>query len=125
VIAQNGVDPERRLQSGELLRPFARVDVPGDDAVATHIVPKQCDEVSAQLIGHGHDGTDALGIHPGAAGVDVGERRDLELEALRPALRREVVARQARPPRGLEGAIGTGEGAERTEAADPSQKLAP
>jgi len=59
------------------------------------------------------------------AGVDVGDRRDRQLEICRPAIASEIVARDLRPQPRLDGeAIAGRERTDRAEGGGPLQELA-
>ncbi len=84
VIAENRVDAERRLETGQLLGPGARRHISGDEPVRAHIVAEQNRQIRLLGVGEIDDAADALFRHPGIAGVNVGDDRDLEFEVIGP-----------------------------------------
>ena len=84
VIAENCIDAERRLETGQLLGPGAGRHISGNEPMRAHIVAEQHREIGFLGIGEVDDVADALFRHPGIAGVDIGDDRDRELKILGP-----------------------------------------
>ena len=80
VIAENGVDAERRLETRQLLGPGAGRHIARNERMGADIVAEQHREIRLLGVGEIDDVADALFRHPGIAGVNVGDDRDLELE---------------------------------------------
>ena len=72
------------------------------------IVAEQHDQIRSQRVGPRHDGLDMRQRHPGIAGMDVGDRRDLQLEAYRPIARTNMIIGDAEAKRLDAHAIGGG-----------------
>jgi len=85
-----------------------------------HIIAEHHDDVGPKRVGAFDDRLDVLERHPGIAGMNVGEDRDVELEARGPLRRVERVTRDAKPQHRLAEAIG---GRRHAESAKPGQKL--
>jgi hypothetical protein len=87
------------------------------------IVAEQHDQVGLELIGLAHDRTDALDVHPGLAGVDVGNRRDRDGKVAGPARKLQIIAGDALAQQRLDdNRIGRRRGADDTERKQPLQE---
>ena len=84
--------------------------MPGD------IIAEQNDDIGLQRIGAFDDTLDALQRHPGIAGVQIGNRSDLQFETGGPLRRREIIARDLQPQQRLAKTIGRAGNADRAEA---------
>jgi hypothetical protein len=102
MIAENGMNAERRLQPGKRLRPLARGDIAGPQAQTGNIIAEQNDHIRAKLVGFIDNMADALGVHPGLAGVQVGHHGDAEFELRRPSSRPQIVTRDLQPQQRLD-----------------------
>ena len=117
------MNAKRCLQFRQRPCPFAGGNVLGHEAVAGDVVAQQHDDVGTQRVGHLDDGTDAFRRHPRAAGVDVRERGNRQLEARGPALKLQIVARDPGSGQRFDKRIGSGERPDRSEPAEPLQEL--
>ena len=113
---------ERRLQPGQHRRPFVGRNEARDMAVAGDIVAEQHDDVGIERVGALDDRLDVVQRHPGIAGMKVGDGGDLELEIGGPLRRQDIIARDAKPQRGLGEAIGGGRTAGDAEAGQRNEK---
>ena len=113
MIAENGVHTERRPEARERARPFRRRDRAAHEAVVSHIVAEQQDQVRRQCVRVDDDPLDALEVHPRLAGVDIGDERDPKVQILRPPGQTGAVTRDVMGP-GLdaEGVAGKAEAGE-------------
>ena len=88
VIAENGVDAERRLETPQLLGPGAGRHIARNERMRADVVAEQHREIRLLGVGEIYDVADALLRHPWIACVNVGDDRDLEFEVLRPIAKR-------------------------------------
>ena len=110
VIAEDRPGAERRFEPRQFGRPDphrrpARLElVPGLEIAEQH------DEVGAQRVGRIDDVADVRQRHIGTAGMQVGDHRDGELAAGRPARRRQRIGRDNEAERLDRAGIGGGRG---------------
>src|SRR3984885_2295857 len=69
VIAEDGVHPEGRLETGEHGRPFIGRNESRDIPVTRDVIAKQDGDVSAERVGMFDNRLDMLQRHPGIAGM--------------------------------------------------------
>ena len=93
---------ERGLQSGKHRRPFTGRNVARHVAMTRDIVAQQHDDIRIERIGAFDDRLNAIQRHPGIAGMQVGDDRDLERKISRPLRRGNIVARDAKPQHRLD-----------------------
>jgi hypothetical protein len=106
MVAQNGVDAERRLQTGELLGPGAGRHIARNERMGADVVAEQDGEIRILGVGDIDDLADPLFRHPGIAGMNVGDDRDLEPEVFRPSGKaRRVFRERQRRPRLIRGRV--------------------
>src|ERR1700743_2292197 len=120
MIAENGVYAERPLQSGQHRRPFIGRYEARHMTMSGDIVTKQNDDIRVERIGVRDDLFDMRERHPGIAGMNVGDGRDLERETGRQSRRVDIVTRHAKRYDRLGKSICR---ARRTEGAEPGAKL--
>jgi hypothetical protein len=103
VIAEHGMDTERRAKLAERRAPVAHRDRPGVDPVeALDEVAEEHHQIGRQRVGRRDDLLDALDRHPWPAGVDVGDDRDAKRGVrVAPVRRGDGVARHHRRQRRL------------------------
>ena len=99
VIPENGIDAERRFETGELLRPSARRHIARNERMRAYKIAEQHRQVRPLSVGEIDDLADALFRHPRIACVDVGDDRDSELKVVGPTVqaRRVLGERERRP----------------------------
>ena len=74
----------------------------GDEAMSGGKVAEEHNHVGAEIVGLLHDRLDALDLHPRLAGVQIGNSSNRDVKVVGPARKLEVVARDARTPKGLD-----------------------
>ena len=90
VVAEHGMHAERRFETAERTRPFGvrhGFGVAGN-ADAGDVVAEQEHAIGSERVDVRDDAFDARHVHPRLAGVQIGDDRELEVEAGRPARRR-------------------------------------
>ena len=89
-----------------------------------HIIAEHDDDIGTKRVGTFDDGLDMLARHPGIAGVQIGNGRELQLEARGPLWRPDVVARHVEPQQRLEtDTIGRRRGTEGAETGEEAKEL--
>jgi len=94
-VAQNGVDPERGFEARQGARPIVCRNDPIPDPRSRHVAAEENDHVGFEVVGCGNDVLDPRQRHVGLAGVQIGDDRDPQPQARRPAGRREGIGLQA------------------------------
>ena len=122
VIAENGVDAERRPQLRERARPVLRGHRLAPQAWTANVVAQQHDQIGIERIGLFDDRVNAIDTHIRFAGVQVGKRRDPERETVPPSFRSEVVSGDPEPQRLSECVAGAGRTGQ-PERCSETQKL--
>jgi len=123
MIAENGVDAERRLEAGEHARPLAGGDEARHLAVSGHVVAEHDNDIGVERVGPLDDPLDPLQRHPGIAGVQIRDHGDVELETGGPLRRRKVVAGDAKLKGGLSEPVRHGRDAERAQPTQNPEEM--
>jgi hypothetical protein len=99
VIAENGMDAERRFETCENAGPFGCRYVAMYEAVMRHVVAEQQNEIGPERIRIGDDLFDPIEIHPRLARVDICDEGDPEMQIMRPGSEARAVTHDAMAPR--------------------------
>ena len=78
------MNPERRLQVAQRIRPLSRVDTAAAPEMAGNKITQHHDQIGTERVGVPDDAADPLRRHPRPAGVDIGDDGDAEGEIRRP-----------------------------------------